>query len=339
MISNIKYKILQNYRIYKLIEESYRLIKPGFNLDYYPIDLNIEITTICNSKCAFCTHEELVNHGKKQAKHMEFEFAKSVVDKLREITKEQEVPEEKIRISPVGLGESLLHPDFFNLIEYIRGLFPKACIHSNTNGISLDETTAEKLIDSGLDSIVFSLCFNNAITYERETGVDKYDLVVENIKRFLIMKGNRSPKTIIHIFDVPENRKVFSGFIKQWSPLINRNDFIGLYKYLPLTKWEIKTDRKYPCNQIWNVLMIDIDGYIFPCCIGAWMERTDQLCIGHINEPWKILKERITELRTNHQDGNFGFCEGCPYLYYYKGENRVFQRKLKHNSINKYGNR
>jgi MoaA/NifB/PqqE/SkfB family radical SAM enzyme len=260
---------------------------------------------------------------------MDLGAARRTIDRLRTLLDTLGVPDREIRFSPVGLGEPLLHPNIFEVIAYARQKFPQAMIHANTNGLVLKGEHAARLIASGLDRLIISLCYNDPVAYKESLGVDRYAQVVENAKAFLRAKGNRLPNTIVHIFDVPENSKRFSAFIREWTPFLNRNDMAGLYHYLPLTDWSPKPGDKAPCNQPWNVLMVDVEGYLFPCCIGVWTRQDDDLCLGHIEDSTADLVEKLNRVRRRHLDHDFRICGGCSVLSADCARNQWFHDKLK----------
>ena len=293
------------------------------------MDLNIEITTVCNSKCRFCTHETLIKDGTKQSRHMDFSKVSQAIDRLKDITIGRGIRDEMIRFSPVGLGEPLLHPEFFDIIEYSRGSFPSAHLHANTNCISLREKNIVGLIKSDLDEIRLSLCFNDADTYKEWCGVDKYDRVVENIRNFLRTKKNRKPNATIHIFTRFLNRREFSRFAGMWTPYLNDNDSLLIQTFLPVTEWEKKVSTLYPCNQLWSVMMVDIDGFVFPCCLGVWTKKDENLCLGHITEDPLDLLRKINEIRRRHIDGDYRICESCAYRAEEKRNCRKFYTKIR----------
>jgi MoaA/NifB/PqqE/SkfB family radical SAM enzyme len=316
-------QVLQNYSRYKLLERLYRRARPASVPARYPTDLNIELTSVCNAKCVFCTHETLVRGGLKLSKHMSLDFAKMVLDRLRALTESLGIPDHEIRLGPVGLGEPLLFPHFAEVVRYARELFPRAFIHANTNCLSLKGDRAAQLIDSGLDGLILSLCYNTPELYKERMGVDAYATVVKNIEAFLKFKSNRAPRTIIHIFDAPENVPGFPAFMQHWGARLNQNDFAGLYKYLPLTDWTPKPGVKSPCSQLWNVMMVDVDGFVYPCCIGVWTRKDDDLCLGHISDAPNVLLDQVRAIRARHIAGDFGICDGCGSLSELREENRI----------------
>lgn len=325
----LRTQILQDHTRYKLLERLYRRVRPHPAPTHYPADLNIELTSVCNAKCVFCTHETLVRGGLKPSKHMSLDFAKTVLDRLRTLTDSLGIPDDAIRLGPVGLGEPLLYPHFAEVVRYARKLFPRAFIHANTNALALKGERAAQLIDCGLDSLIISLCYNTPTLYRERMGVDAYTNVVKNSQDFLRLKADHAPRTIIHIFDVPENRPGFAAFMREWGPQLSRNDFAGLYKYLPLTDWTPKLGVKAPCSQLWNVMMVDVDGFVYPCCIGVWTRKDDDLCLGHISDPPVMLLDKVETIRQRHIIGDFGICQGCGSLSELREENRVAYEQVK----------
>lgn len=318
MLSILK---IRHYKLYKFVKKVYRYIflsvntANTINIKYYPIDINIEITTKCNAKCDSCTHDEIIASGDRPLKHMNIEFARNIIDKLKEMTVLHNIPQNLIKFSPVGLGEPLLNPDFFEIISYAKKIFPKAILHMNTNGILLTPEISKKLIECEIDYIYISLGYNNPTSYKKYMGVDKYDLVCKNIKTFLQLKGSKKPSVLIHNFDVPENRSGFHDLQKYWSSFINPNDSVVLYPYYLIKNFKQTKKACYPCNQLWSVIMIDVEGYIFPCCIGVWKKRDESILLGHIKDENKIIFEKLKTIQQNHLKKNFGTCESCDVLF------------------------
>lgn len=259
---------------------------------------------------------------------MDLSLARDVLNHLRRMTLDLAIPDSSLRLGPVGLGEPLLHPHFIDIVRYGRTLFPGAFIHGNTNCLTLSGEKAEGLIDSGLDSLILSLCYTTRELYARHTGTDGFAEVDRNIEAFLRLKGSRRPDVTIHVFDLPENGEGFSSFMNRWGPLLNRNDFAGLYGFLPLDDWTPKEGERYPCSQPYSVLMVDVEGYVFPCCISVWIPRAEDLCLGHITDPPAIILDKADTIRRRHLAGDFGICGGCAHLAHESGQYGRFLKKL-----------
>lgn len=259
---------------------------------------------------------------------MEFSFAKDVLRRLKTITTMQGVPGNKIRFTPVGLGEPLLYPYLFEILDYGKTLFPKAYFHINTNGTTLSRQIAKRLITGPVDRVVISLSFDNSKTYREQCGADSYAFVSRNIEDLLILKGDHPPSVTINLFDKYTSPASRSRFKKRWLPFLNKNDSIQIGKFIPLTDWSCQKLAAYPCDQLWHVLQVDVDGYAFPCCMGVWIPRNNDLSLGNLRNDISSILEKLQKVRQRHQIGDWGLCIKCPYLFESQNKCRHFHNKL-----------
>ena len=125
----------QTMGLYIMINKLALTLKIKKNIKKY--SLNIETTTVCDAKCKFCTHNDIIRNKIKIPKHMKVDQAKLIIDKLVELTKD--IPQDQIYINPTGLGEPTLNPDLFFILEYIKLKFPASKIYMNTNCIGLNK--------------------------------------------------------------------------------------------------------------------------------------------------------------------------------------------------------
>jgi radical SAM protein with 4Fe4S-binding SPASM domain len=134
-----------------------------------PVIANIEITTFCNLHCQFCARSQL----KKFNKHMSFELFRNILAVLPNTYK----------IVLVGLGETLLHPQLVEFIQYTKSLGKKTGIV--TNAMLLNKAVSEQLLSAGLDSIAFSIDGSDAdLSSVVRKGTD-FHKVIRNIKQFV----------------------------------------------------------------------------------------------------------------------------------------------------------
>jgi MoaA/NifB/PqqE/SkfB family radical SAM enzyme len=333
-------KITWNYYpLYKFLQFIFQTFKGSYYLKYYqtyPIELNLELTTYCNSRCSFCPRLQMLEQGFKELKMIDKELAKTVIRRFREITTENKVDEEKIKFNFVGLGEPILHPDFFEIVAYASELFPKALLTVNTNAIGLTPVIAEKLINSGLKLVVLSLCYFNKEDHKKYLGIDKYDKIIENIKYFLKIKKNYYPGSLIHIFNAPENLKILNKFYDFWKPYLNKNDNLTVFE-LSDNSFESKNLKKFPCIQIWSVIGVDYNGYAYPCCVGPMIKKDDDLCLGHITDSTKSLMNKLEIIRKNQMNGIYGVCDTCGNFYRdLKLNKNMYKKVMKYYKHEKY---
>lgn len=107
--------------------------------------LFFELTDACNLSCLHCGSAA----GPQNKTYLPESSAKEVMDLVAE-----RYPPEKIMICLSG-GEPLMHPKFFEIVEYAKrkGFF----CGITTNGTLIDNAVAEKMAECGMDSVTISL--------------------------------------------------------------------------------------------------------------------------------------------------------------------------------------
>jgi MoaA/NifB/PqqE/SkfB family radical SAM enzyme len=299
----------------------------------YPRVINIELTTKCNSRCNYCGREKLIADKMRSVKDMDFGLFKQIIDQIKEIP---EIPE---RIVPVGLGDPMLYPQFPRALAYLRSVLPDHFVQMTTNGIYFPASHQEALISHGINKLVISINFFSKEMYARHNGIDKLDQVVANAIQFLKIKGRRSPAVTLQILDIEDNRKDIQSFKTFWQTHLNAadrilvrpfNDFGGTIdagRFITLKKQKFR----YPCPQIFDHLMINVDGYCFPCCMGITATNDDSLCIGNIKSQTiqGFFREgaRVHQIREMHKTDVYDRlpkCRSCDTWSY--GDNMFFRK-------------
>ncbi|WP_028578909.1 radical SAM/SPASM family putative metalloenzyme maturase [Desulfogranum japonicum] len=111
-----------------------------------PRKVYVEVTTLCNLQCSMC-----VKHAQGSCipeGHMAMEVFQSLVTGLQSV--------EFLVLN--GIGEPLLHPDLVKMVQLARQHMPeKGIIGFQSNGLLVNDSNAEKLLVSGLDTICLSL--------------------------------------------------------------------------------------------------------------------------------------------------------------------------------------
>jgi len=169
-------------------------------------------------------------------------------------------------------GESLMHPDFFEMVEYAqkKGLMTKL----HTNATLLSEEKSYKLLKSELNFLSFSFDGVNKETYEKiRVGAD-FDETLDNIIRFLQLKKKYAkikPYTRVQILDIPgveldatEKKKFKERF---------RSLPLDEIHVIPAHNWagNIKLNREHMrvsseiCTFPWYSLTVFWDGTVVPC--------------------------------------------------------------------------
>ncbi|MBU1343544.1 MAG: radical SAM protein [Proteobacteria bacterium] len=162
--------------------------KPDFSetVSWAPVFANIEITTQCNLKCRFCARTRLGIKGK--------DMAISLYSRILELLPHA------YRITLVGLGEPLLHPE---IIEFVKiAVSRKRRVALVTNASNLDPAMSEKLINAGLDSIAFSIDGPDQILSGKLRYGTDLKKVIDHIQQFTVLAD---------AFDKQISKAVFSA--------------------------------------------------------------------------------------------------------------------------------
>lgn len=175
----------------------------------FPKRFLVEITSKCNLKCKMCPRNAL----KRPEMHMDFSLFKKAIDEMS-----------KYKINGLwlyNLGESLLHPNFFEMLDYVSQYENLHPLWLSTNGILLTKQNSLKLLNSKLDYLNFSL---NAMTeqgYQEISPRSNFKLVNKNLNNLVELKKKskrRKPFLRVQMIDQPEVRDQIKDFIKEWGP-------------------------------------------------------------------------------------------------------------------------
>jgi radical SAM protein with 4Fe4S-binding SPASM domain len=172
-------------------------------------------------------------------------------------------------------GESLLHPQIFDMIGYMKQRKVPSRLY--TNATLLSPEASGKLIRSGLDHITFSFDGIHKETYEKYRKGAGFKKTLENIRQFLGLKRSLKsgkPYTVIQCLEFNEapscrtSKKNFKALFDQ--KMVNAFTFIPPHSFggacrdfsMP------KARRRYsPCAFLWYSMSIMWDGTVVPCCL------------------------------------------------------------------------
>ena len=138
-----------------------------------PQNVQLEVTNLCNLSCGMCPREEL----NIPFEHMPLDRAKAIIDRLSGVQ----------LLTLTGWGEPFLHPDIFTLIRYAKD--KGFAVQLTTNGLFKDDAVITKIVESGLDSISFSVDSpEDALAWGHHNAK-----ALERIKQLLAARKDRSP--------------------------------------------------------------------------------------------------------------------------------------------------
>lgn len=253
---------------------------------YYPLKLDVEITTRCNLSCDFC-YRKYLNMPKR-------DLMPELFKRVLEVFPNSET------VNFVGLGEPFLNPHLFEEIRMAKADARKVCL--TTNGTMLNVDAARRLVSLGVDEVYVSL---NAITKRTsgDMGGDGFDRVVSGIRKLQKERrenGSDLPKITVQTLILRENarelRKIGRWVKKlgsRWSLLhpfcISKEaakrfhvfgsgledlvEDVGNLEGLE-TSMRPTTPMRGKCYAPWNVVYITTKGEIYACCfLGALLSN------------------------------------------------------------------
>ncbi len=267
-----------------------------------PVEINIEITNLCNLNCLMCSRQNM----KRKIGFMDFDLFKKIID---------EVVDYAELVYLHGLGEPLLHPKIFPMIDYCNKKGVKVGI--STNATKLNRTKAHQLIQSKLDYLILAFDGATKKTYESIRRNADFLKTKSNIEYYLAEKKNSESKTfaLIQFIYMDKNKNEIPLFLKMWRDsganilrtrsvidLTHDGNFPGI-------------ERKKSCFYIWRQVSIFWDGTVVPCCEDALgLYPLGDFKKQSLAEIWN--GERMRVLRTKTSQGKFSkipLCRRCQY--------------------------
>lgn len=296
-------------RCYRKIRDRQRLHNGVF-----PSSFILETCTYCNALCDYCRRTKMVADGRLKPSIMSMDFYGTVINELAKLDKPR-------TLSFVGLGDWLLDPYIHERLKMAHQRLGGWTFSTITNGIALTSNVQKELVNN-LDSIVISLNIFDRELYSKYNGVDKFDLVVEQTKAFLALKGDSKPSVKIQLLLTDQMKPLTKSFVDYWKPFLNKNDEVILHGFLKsaagdsgTTKYvqKPKQPRFHPCFLPWELMVISVDGNVYPCCLG---EVSPSLKVGNISEGIVNLLESevVAKFREAQLSGDTPFiCRSCDF--------------------------
>lgn len=284
----------------------------------FPLNIDFELTSRCNLRCPYCRRTILAKAGGFQAGDMDFDLLTRL---LAEANGRLAAAKLNIR------GEPLLYPRVVDAVRLCKEAGVTEVI-MNTNGTLATPEMGRKLLDAGLDTIIFSLDSTDKATFEAGRPGASFDTVVENVRALADYKrktGLWQVKIRANTFFKDDIEASLQAFWNLWGEAIDEFtmsrlnptaeataiDFTACADVLPHVGWQ--------CPQLWQRLGVFCDGTVIMCCtdfdgeapVGNVRDQT-------IAEIWH--SPALDTLRALHRKG-----EGYKVPFCRKCHNHIFQ--------------
>ncbi len=252
-------------------------------LDSYPYIYMLGLTNVCNLSCRLCPTGQ--RRQTKPPQFMEFDLFKQVIEKIKGIAQ---------KVVLHNWGESLLHKEFNNILEYCNRYNLNTELSSNLSLENVDDKL-EAMVRYSLKHLIVSFDGITQKDYERYRVGGRLDTVLDNIRKLERLKkknGSRFP-----IISLQFLKNMYTG--NQIEMIENNYKEWGADKYIVydmkftfLNKTNEKKEdwfeddwiqnRKYldvdlclqnkRCIFLYSMMVIDQDGLIQPCCFTPYAE-------------------------------------------------------------------
>lgn len=265
----------------------------------YPLHVDIELSSLCNLKCPMCYTRTEEFKRNVHAQLMDYALFIKIVDECAA------GGVYSIRLSL--RGESFLYPRIIECVRYAKQAGIRE-ISTLTNGLQLDESLFEEIMEAGIDWITISFDGLGAV-YEQIRHPAKYQRALEKISNYAKIKRDAARvKPVIKVQSIlPAIEADPERFYEVFAPItdmVSANPLIDYHQdvtHLPKIK-------NFTCPQIYQRLVIGADGGGMMCA----NDDMSDIIIGNaatqtIHEIWH--GREMTEIRKIHTDHT-----GCDIL-------------------------
>lgn len=275
-----------------------------FFVGEYPLLVDMELATVCNLKCPMCYTITDDFKEKVNAKLMDFELFKRILDEIG-----GKVPALRLSLR----GESTLHPRFVDAIHYakIKGVKEVSTL---TNGSKLTLEYFKKIVEAGIDWITVSVDGMDD-EYEKIRKPLKFEETLHKLKEIHNYKEeNNLHKPVIKIQSLwPAIKCNPERFYNTFAPITDLIAFNPLIDYLQKDT-DIEYVNDFCCPQLYQRMVVGADGQVMMCS----NDEEGDFIIGNANiesihDIWH--GEILNRVRRAHKEKNgfmnFEVCRKC----------------------------
>jgi len=257
-----------------------------------PLHIDFEITTRCNLRCPFCPLQKM----KIPRQDMELHLLSKVLTEC--------APRGTVACKLNWRGEPSCNPELPKFIESAKRLGIRE-VMINTNGLILNERLL-KAYTKYLDKLIISVDSIQPETYAKLRVGGSLEAVIYNIQAVLDRRQGK-PWIRVQKIDLPETRdEDFVGFWRDFGV-----DQVAINSYKEKGDTGITPVNTDACAQLWQRLVIAVDGSVYPCCEGYRLGSRGNTKKESIEKMWN--SDKINEWRNIHLKGHLEklACKNC----------------------------
>jgi len=242
-----------------------------------PLSISVEPTTACNLGCPECPS------GLKQFTRATGNIKMPLFDKILE-----EIGKTTSYMIFYFQGEPYIHPGLFEMIQKAsaKGIYTA----TSTNAHFINESTARKTVESGLDRLIISIDGSTQEVYESYRIHGELSKVIEGTKEIVKQKKilkSSTPHVIFQCLVVKPNEHQIDEIkalakklgvnevrfktaqlydFEKGNELMPSNSKYNRYRETSPGNWEIKNNLDNHCWRMWHSCVITQNGAVVPCC-------------------------------------------------------------------------
>lgn len=226
----------------------------------FPVNLDVEVIDACNLNCRYCFRDKQIAEKNDFKVNTGKRFPLESFERIM-----NEAAQHSLQAVNFGfLGECLLNPDLIKMIN-MASLAGILDIRLITNGTLVDFETANKLLDSPLTLLSFSIDAGTAETYKAIKGKDYFAQLLNTVKYIHTRKkelGKDLPLIRASFYPSPESAGEREEFLSKFEPYV---DFVDFQRFQNLRGTE-KKQIKINCRSPFCRMAIFANGDVAPCC-------------------------------------------------------------------------
>jgi len=269
----------------------------------YPRDVTLEINTTRATRPLYSP----LRQGAINRPAMTVELASRIFREL--------AAADDIRITLGGIGDPLLHVEFFEIIEAAVAAGVRA-IHVETDLQSVNSDQLHRLAKSGIDILSVHIPAVTQATYRQMMDCDQLPQLIENLRTFLSHRGERCTPILAPTFVKCRDNL---GEMEAWYDHWLRN--LGCAVIAPpsdcsaqipdVSAANMSPPLRVPCRRLNSRMTILSSGQVAACendIHGRY--ALGQIGIESISEIWR---KGLSALRKEHASGRYSLpiCQSC----------------------------
>lgn len=214
-------------------------------------------------------------------------------------------------------GENLLHPDFDGIFRALKRANPLHYLTLNTNGVLMEGGFARRVLESGLDQLIFSLQSIDPEVYTSLTNYQDHGRIMANILETIAMRDKAGLDVMIGVqyLDTQANRPHREAFERFWEdyPVYTYSQRLHSWG----DKFEFSTEappERYPCLALWLYPSVSHTGDVCSCFADFYGQCSyGSLLTTSLGDIWtrSPLRRHMMEQHLLSNWDNLPLCGSC----------------------------